>query len=163
MTPNSPRSITHWPLAFLLAFFALSIGGALTTTGEWYASLQRPWFQPPDWAFPVAWTALFALMAVAGVWGWRDAPTAAHRNRLMLLWALNAGLNVTWSLLYFTLQRPDLAMVEILVLWVSVLLLVRTPAAYSRRASVASIPYLAWVTLAVALNAATLILNPQVW
>lgn len=159
MTHPSSHPFWHWPLAFGLALAVLSVGGVLTTLDAWYYSLQKPWFQPPDWAFPVAWTSLFLLMAVAGVWGWRDAPTRQAGQRMLLLWGVNALLNVTWSFLYFFLQRPDLAMAEILVLWLSIASLVVLPWRFSRRASLITLPYLVWVSLAIALNAATLVLN----
>ena len=86
-----------------LAFATASIGGSLTVLGDWYYGLNQPSWKPPDWLFGPAWTTLFGLMAWSGVLAWRASAELAieTRQRLLVLWALNAVLNVGWSLLFF--------------------------------------------------------------
>lgn len=142
------------------AALAVAVLGALSTDlGDWYYRLEQPAWKPPDWAFGPAWTLIFSLTAIAGVWAWRDARDRADREWLLALFALNGFLNVLWSLLYFRLRRPDWALVEVVVLWLSVLLLVVVLGRYSRRAAAMLLPYLVWVTYAGTLNAATVRLN----
>jgi len=135
------------------------LGGLMTDIGPWYQSLKQPAFKPPDWAFGPAWTVIFALTAAAGVYGWRGAPDRRSRDALMALFALNAFLNVLWSLLFFRLQRPDWALFEIPMLWLSVLALILALRRYTPLGSRLLWPYLAWVTFAASINAATVQLN----
>ncbi|MDP3521680.1 MAG: TspO/MBR family protein [Hydrogenophaga sp.] len=135
------------------------LGGLMTDIGPWYQSLKQPAFKPPDWAFGPAWTVIFALTAAAGVYGWRSAPDRRSRDALMALFALNAFLNVLWSLLFFRLQRPDWALMEIPMLWLSVLALILALRRYTPLGSRLLWPYLAWVTFAASINAATVQLN----
>lgn len=144
-----------------LAFATASIGGSLTVLDDWYYALIQPSWKPPDWLFGPAWTTLFGLMAWSGVLAWRASAAQAieTRQRLLALWALNAVLNVAWSLLFFKLQRPDLAVIEVCLLWASIVLLIRHLRPYAPKAAGLLWPYLAWVSFAAALNAAVVYLN----
>lgn len=141
------------------ATLVAGVGGALTHIGPWYRALAKPWFQPPDWVFGPAWTLIFALCAVAGAEAWRRAPDGVARTRVVVLFALNAILNVTWSLLFFHLRRPDWALAEIGFLWASIALLVVVLGRHAPRVRWLLAPYLAWVTFAAVLNAAVVRLN----
>jgi benzodiazapine receptor len=148
--------------SLIAAGIALSVaasGGALTILDEWYFSLVQPSFKPPDWAFGPAWTVLFILMAISGVIGWRAAADQAQRMRLLALWALNIVCNLVWSLLFFFLQRPDWALVEVVFLAASVGLLIVHLRPYSPRAAWLLVPYLAWVCFAAAVNLGVVLLN----
>jgi benzodiazapine receptor len=139
---------------------AVAVTGALVTElGPWYYGLRQPAWKPPDWLFGPAWTFIFACAAVAGILAWERAPDRAARRRVIWLFALNAGLNVLWSVLFFRLQRPDWALVEVGLLWLSIVVLIWIPASYSRAASWLLVPYLAWVTFAALLNFAVVRLN----
>jgi tryptophan-rich sensory protein len=84
-----------------------------------------------------------------------------HQRRLFLIALLiNCVLNVLWSLLFFKMQRPDLALVEVAVLWLSILPLILLPLRYSPRSSVLMLPYLGWVSVAAYLNLTIVRLNP---
>ena len=155
-------SRSGWQPVVFAAGAALAVaglGGLMTDIGPWYLSLKQPAWKPPDWAFGPAWTIIFALAAASGVAAWRSAPSQASREWLLGLFALNGFLNVLWSLLYFRLQRPDWALMEVGLLWLSVLLLMVVTGRYSRKASLLLAPYLVWIAFAAALNAATVRLN----
>jgi benzodiazapine receptor len=115
----------------LFAFVALlalgMIGGLATEIGPWYRALVKPTWQPPDWLFGPVWTTIYILIGIAGVRAWRLAPDAKARGLLLGAFGLNAVLNVWWSVLFFSQQRPDLALVEVVALWLSVLVLVLLP------------------------------------
>ncbi len=136
-----------------------SLGALMTDLGPWYRNLVQPAWKPPDWAFGPAWTLIFALAAASGSKAWRAAPNAREREWLLALFALNGFLNVLWSLLYFRLHRPDWALMEVGLLWLSVLLLMVVIWRYARGASLLLAPYLVWIAFAGALNAATVQLN----
>jgi tryptophan-rich sensory protein len=151
-----------WKPVLVAAAAAIGVavlGALMTDLGPWYLSLRQPAWKPPDWAFGPVWTTIFALAAAAGVIGWRRARTPVERERMLLLFAINAFLNVFWSLLYFRLHRPDWALVEVPFLWLSVLALIVLFSGFARAAAWMLVPYLVWVTIASALNFETLRLN----
>jgi translocator protein len=130
-------------------------GGALVTQlGPWYYGLKKPAWQPPDWLFGPAWTVIFLLMGSAFVLSWAQLPAGGARVRLFGLFALNAGLNTLWSFLFFGRRRPDLALIEIVPFFGSIVLLTVTVAPLDRRAAWAFVPYLCWVLFATVLNIA---------
>jgi len=147
-------------LAAALAAIAIAGLGALSTDlGPWYWSLQQPAWKPPDALFGPAWTVIYALAAMAGVRAWTAAPSRTEREWLIALFALNGFLNLSWSLLFFRLQRPDWALAEVGFLWASILLLMIVLGRYSRSARLLLAPYLAWVSFAAVLNYAVVQLN----
>lgn len=134
------------------ALLVAVVGGTVTDIGPWYLSLRQPSWKPPDWLFGPAWTLIFALAAMSGAIAWRQAPGRAEREWLIGLFALNGFLNILWSLLFFRLQRPDWALAEVVLLWLSVLILIVAVGRYARLASALLVPYLAWVAFAALLN-----------
>ncbi len=138
-----------------------AVGGALTRLDSWYYGLAQPWFKPPDWAFGPAWTLLFALITWSAVLGWRaGAAREPSPRRGMVRWfLLNAFANVLWSLLFFTLQRPDWALIEVPLLWTSIVMMMAHLWPYARKAALVLLPYLAWVSLAALINLETVRLN----
>lgn len=141
------------------AILVAVLGGLATDTGAWYQTLRKPPWQPPGWLFGPAWTLIFALTAAAGVVSWRAAPDTATRHWLLSLFAINGILNVAWSVVFFSLHRPDWALVEVALLWLSIALLIGFIWRFSRSASLLLVPYLAWVSFAAVLNFAVARLN----
>ncbi|RYZ11837.1 MAG: tryptophan-rich sensory protein [Comamonadaceae bacterium] len=141
------------------AFGVAMLGALMTNLGPWYFALRQPAWKPPDWAFGPIWTAIFGLAAAAGVTGWRRARSQVERGWLLVLFAFNAFLNLLWSLLYFRLHRPDWSLFEVPLLWLSVLALILFLGRFARGAAWMLVPYLAWVTIAAALNLQTVRLN----
>jgi tryptophan-rich sensory protein len=146
-------------VAAALALAVASCGGALTHIGAWYGALIKPSWQPPNWLFGPAWTLIFSFIACAAVVAWRQAVRREQRVLLLGVLALNAVLNVLWSLLFFHLRRPDWALVEVVPLWLSILLIVVVVRRWSRRAAWLLAPYLAWVAFAAYLNLTLVRLN----
>ncbi len=149
-------------IALAGAFLVAAIGGVLTDTGPWFRALNKPSWQPPDSVFGPVWTTLYALIAASAALGWCDARDRRERIMLVGLFVLNGILNVGWSLLFFHLQRPTWALVEIVVLWLSIAVLIVFLWRFSRRAALLLVPYIAWVTFATALTATIVRLNPGI-
>ncbi len=135
------------------------LGGSMTDTGPWYQALNKPGWQPPGWLFGPAWTVIFAFVAIGATVAWRDAPSERKRQGLILLLCVNALLNVAWSFLFFQMQRPDWALMEVTVFWASILALIVYTLPYSRKAALYFAPYLAWVSFAAVLNWSVVSLN----
>jgi len=146
-------------IAALAAILVAMLGGLMTTLGPWYYGLHQPAWNPPDWAFAPAWTLIFALTALSGLYGWRAIPSSRGRLQLIALFLVNAVLNIAWSALFFRLERPDLALLDVAGLWLSIAALIAFLARRSRRAAWLLVPYLAWVSFAGVLNLAIVQLN----
>ncbi len=141
--------------ALIVAVF----GAFMTDLSDWYYSLQQPSWKPPDWLFGPAWTLIYSLCALAGILAWRRAPNRVAQMSMLWLFALNAALNLLWSAVFFRAQRPDWALAEVILLWLSVLALIVVFLRYSKLSSLLLVPYLAWVTFAGVLNLAVVRLN----
>jgi translocator protein len=146
-------------VATVAAVCVAALGATITDLGPWFQGLEKPAWNPPDVVFPMGWTLIYALITVAGINAWRAAPTSAQSEWVISLFALNGFLNIMWSLIFFRLQRPDWAFVEVIFLWLSILALIIYCGRFSRSAAWLLVPYLAWVTFAGALNWAVVDLN----
>jgi tryptophan-rich sensory protein len=152
----------HTRQIFVAALWGITVaaaGGLLTDIGPWYQALRVPAWKPPDWAFGPVWTLIFTLAATTGVFAWRHAPSSGDRGWLLALFAINGALNILWSLLFFRLRRPDWALYEVGLLWLSVLAMILSISRYYRPAMWLLLPYLVWVSIASALNASVVRLN----
>lgn len=145
--------------AALAATVVALLGATITDLGPWYRSLAQPDWAPPDAVYGMAWTAIYACTALAGVTGWLAMPDGRERERLLGLFALNGFLNIVWSLLFFRLHRPDWALIEVLGLWLSVAALIVIVWRRSMTGAVLLVPYLLWVTFAGYLNMTIVNLN----
>lgn len=159
MRPLNRQAFGPLALAFVLSYATAGIGGALTDLGSWYFTLKHPAWKPPDAAFGVIWTTVFTLCAISGWLAWQAADTPALRRRVLALFGVNAVLNVVWSALYFKLQRPDWALIEVAFLWLSIVALIVGLWRLSRWASLLLVTYLVWVSIASVLNWQTVMLN----
>lgn len=146
-------------IAGIAAAVIALLGATVTEIGPWYHSLVQPRWAPADAAYGVAWTAIFALTALAGVTAWLAMPTRQEREWLLGMFALNGFLNILWSLLFFRLHRPDWAEIEVLALWLSVAGLIIIHWRRSMVAAILLLPYLMWVTFAGYLNMTIVQLN----
>jgi len=142
---------------FLLACAGAGMTGGLFPPGPWYRALNKPSWTPPDWVFPVTWTALYLCMAAAGA----RAATQPDAALAMALWSLQIAFNGLWTPVFFGLQKIRLGMVVLVALWISVLLTLLALWQVDMIAGLLFVPYLIWVTIAGALNASVWRLNPQ--
>jgi translocator protein len=145
--------------AALLASVVAALGALVTDLGPWYYHLNLPAWKPPDWAFGPAWTVIFALAALSGYLSWVSGPRDAREARILALFLVNGILNIAWSVLFFRLHRPDWALLEVGLLWLSILGLIVLSAPRSPLASLLLVPYLLWVSFASVLNYSVVRMN----
>ncbi len=138
-----------------------SLSGLLTidAINGWYASLAKPSFNPPNWVFGPAWTLLYFLMGLAAGLVWRAESDAALKRKALLSYAVQLGLNMIWTLIFFGLKAPAIALVEFVLLWIAIVWCVRSFRPVHALAAYLLVPYLLWVTFASVLNAAIVVLN----
>jgi tryptophan-rich sensory protein len=141
-----------------MASFGAGSLGAFFMPGAWYAGLNKPSWNPPNWVFAPVWSALYTLMGVAAWLVWRRGGFSVRRLPLMLFLA-QLALNAAWTPLFFGLHHLGLAFAEILLLWG---VLAATAVVFfrvDRPAGTMLLPYLAWVSFAAMLNLALWRLN----
>jgi translocator protein len=137
---------------------AVGIGAGLVTAPavtEWYPTLNKPSWNPPSWVFAPVWTILYTMMAVAAwlVWKQGNARTA------LILFFAQLALNFAWSMLFFGARSPGLGLIDIIAMWIAISATIFAFAMKSRLAAFLMVPYLAWVSFALALNVAIYSLN----
>jgi len=131
----------------------------VTAIPTWYATLTRPSLAPPNWIFGPVWTSLFLLMGIA-LWLVWDGGVKRREVRIALwLFVWQFALNVLWSALFFGLRNPGAALIEIIVLWGSIVATIMAFRKVSWPAAWLLAPYLLWVSFAAYLNAAFWWLN----
>ena len=140
---------------FLVVPAAVAAGAAQFSSGPWYASLAKPIWTPPNGVFAPVWTVLYVAIAVAGwlVWRARDSGAA------LALWVTGLILNGLWSWLFFGLHAIGWALLDIGLLWVSIIGFIVVAWPRSRAAALLFLPYLVWVSYAALLNGAIWRLN----
>ena len=136
---------------FGIACLAAASSGAVFKPGDWYESLAKPWWRPPNWLFPIAWSLLYACIAASGWLVWKKAGFAGAGPALAV-YAVQLLFNAAWSGLFFGMHRIDLAFGELVLLWLSIVAVVVMFAPFSSLAAALLLPYLVWVTFAGALN-----------
>ena len=142
--------------SFCCFTIAAALFGGRFASGTWYASLDKPSWNPPNWLFGPVWTFLYLAMAVAA---WRAWRSPALPRGAMLLFTVQLVLNALWSWIFFGMQLPGLAFVEICVLLLGIAATAWLFGKADRLAGILFLPYLAWVGFAAALNFALWRLN----
>lgn len=149
----------------LLASLALplilgAIAGLYTADAipEWYKGLNRPSFSPPNWLFGPVWTILYILMGTSLFLIWKQ-DVSKERNIAMFVFLLQLLLNFAWSFIFFYYNMIGLALIEIILLWISILVMLILFYKIKPMAAYLNIPYLLWVSFATILTAAYFILN----
>lgn len=151
-----------WKPVVVAALWAVAlslVGGLATDIGPWYRALNKPTWQPPDWLFGPVWTTIYLLCVVAAVRAWRSQAARPGRAALLAVFAVNGVANVLWSVLFFNQRRPDWALMEVGLLWLSILAMVVVAGRRDRIAGALLLPYLAWVSFASVLNLTIVRLN----
>ncbi|MBZ8119121.1 tryptophan-rich sensory protein [Roseovarius sp. LXJ103] len=143
---------------FLVTCGAAGATGAAFNPGAWYMRLEKPWFTPPNWAFPVAWTSIYLLISFAGA----RVAVLDGSGYALAFWAAQAGFATLWTPIFFGLRQMKGAILVIVMLWISVLGATVLHWQLDFWAGLAFMPYLAWVTVAAALNVGIVRLNPDV-
>jgi len=134
----------------ILIVAAVAFSGSQFVPGPWYEALAKPSWNPPNWVFGPAWTILYALMALAA---WKVWIVVRRIDIALVAYGVQLILNGLWSYLFFGLQRPDLALIDIAAMWVMIVVTLILFWRRDRLAGMLLVPYLLWVTFASSLNA----------
>ncbi|MEM4244877.1 MAG: TspO/MBR family protein [Candidatus Nanoarchaeia archaeon] len=150
-------------LAFSIILISLAglIGGLSTSKyiPTWYASIKKPSFNPPNWIFGPVWTTLYVLMGISFYLVWSKGLETKQAKTAITLFIIQLILNVAWSIIFFGMQSPLYAFIEIIILWVFILLTIIHFYKISKPAAYLLIPYILWVSFAAILNFSIYYLN----
>jgi len=137
-----------------------TIAGIFTAQSvpEWYATLNRPSFNPPNWIFGPVWTTLYILMGISLFLIWKQ-DMSKERNLAILVFMLQLLFNFGWSFIFFYFNMIGFALIEIILLWISIVIMLVLFYKIKPIASYINIPYLLWVTFATVLNGSYYFLN----
>lgn len=143
-------------LPFFAAVFVVAISGSLFMPGEWYETLDKPAWTPPNWLFAPAWTVLYVMIAAAGWLVWREDGF----NLALAVWAANLVFNAAWSWLMFGRRQIGLALIDAIAMLATIIAFMALAWPLSETAALLFLPYLAWVAFATLLNWSILRRNP---
>ncbi|MFT4554462.1 MAG: benzodiazapine receptor [Chlamydiales bacterium] len=144
----------------LLFCYAVEVTASFFTqssVGSWYVSLEKPFWNPPNLAFPVVWTALYTMMGVS-LWKILCEPKA-YFFKVFLAFFVQIFLNFTWSFAFFYMQSPSLGLFNIVLLLLAIMWNIYVFSQHSKTAARLLIPYFLWVGYASSLNLAIWYLN----
>jgi len=145
----------------LIPFIAAFVGSVFTfpAIASWYVSLNKPFFSPPNWVFAPAWAILYFLMGISLYLVLQKSSETKKAEKGIFIFASQLSLNVLWSIVFFGLQNPLCAFVEIAFLWFFVGLTVKEFFKISKKAAWLLVPYWIWVSFATILNLSIVLLN----
>ncbi len=149
----------------LVSLLAGAVGSVFTVPSipSWYAFLDKPWFNPPDWVFGPVWTALYVLMGVAAYLAFCRMGEKPGETRYALeVFGLQLALNAGWSVAFFGCRSILGGLLIIVLLWLAIAWTISLFWKLDRNASYLMLPYILWVSFAAVLNAALLALNVPV-
>ena len=148
-------------LSIGVCFLAAGIGSFSTTSAidTWYVTLQKPFFNPPNWVFGPVWTLLYLLMGISLYLVWITKTDKKTKRKAITFFFVQLALNVLWSILFFGLKLPSAAFVGIVLLWLTILMTIKNFLPISKVAGWLLIPYITWVSFASVLNLSLIILN----
>jgi translocator protein len=135
----------------------LAVGGiaGLFTTPEisgWYQTINKPWWQPPNWVFGPVWVVLYILMGIAFYLVWITNAPRKIKRMAVTLWLIQLVFNFFWSFIFFKKHQIDWALGEIVILWFFILLTMLSFGRISKLAAWLMVPYISWVTFATLLT-----------
>jgi translocator protein len=160
VSPGDKQKLIALAAAVALCFAAWVLGGALAAPNlDWYGTLNRPSFAPPNSVFSVVWTLLYAMMVLAAWQFWRSKGKHEDRRRGLICFSTQLALNVAWSFSFFWLRSPAAGFFLILLLLLAIAITIVVFDRLSRPAALLLVPYLLWVCFAAALNFAFWFLN----
>jgi benzodiazapine receptor len=154
MERTRARDIVEAVVSIVVCQGAGLIGSVATfpSIPTWYASLDKPPFNPPNWIFGPVWTTLYTLMGIAAFLVWRKGIRNREVKIALGIFLVQLVLNTLWSVIFFGLNSLAGGLVVIVVLWIAILLSIITFFRISKVAGALLIPYILWVSFATILN-----------
>lgn len=150
-------------ISIIVCQLAGAIGSFFTapSISTWYATLEKPFFTPPDWAFAPVWITLYLLMGISAYMVWNKGLGKREARVAMAAFGVQLVLNSFWSVAFFGMRSPLMGLIVIAALWIAILATITKFMRISRKAGLLLLPYILWVSLAAILNLSIVMLNPS--
>lgn len=156
-----PIDVRKLSLSLLAPFAAGAIGSFATVSSipTWYAALEKPVFNPPNWVFGPVWTILYLMMGISFYLLWNNGKRTIHKRRAVMYFWIQLVLNTLWSLVFFGLRTTLGGIIVIIPLLIFIFLTMKNARSVSYLSFILMIPYLCWVSFATLLNISLFLLN----
>ena len=154
------KKIITFILCITIPLIIGAIGGIATSSGldNWYLAVNKPSFNPPNYAFGTVWSCLYILMGIS-LYMILQTPASVRKNIAIGIFSIQLTLNLIWSFLFFKYHWLGIALLEIILIWISILIMIISFFRIKKVAGLLQIPYLLWVSFASILNASYWLLN----
>lgn len=157
---DGKKSVVALIVSVLLAQGVGFLSAYLSTNSQsTYEKFNKPFFSPPAWVFPVVWTILFFLMAIAAYRIWIKGKCGADNRKALILYGSQLFLNFLWTIIFFRFRLYAIAFLELLLLLIYILLTTFEFYTLDKPSTFLMVPYIAWVSFAGVLNYAIWIMN----
>jgi translocator protein len=148
----------------LCIMIPLGIGGisgffTASNIPTWYATLNKPWFSPPNYLFGPVWTSLYIMMGIALYLIIESNANEPLKRKAYMYWGIQMILNFLWSIIFMHFHQIGLALIEIIAMWVMILMTILTFSKINKTAAYLLVPYISWVSFATILNFSIFMLN----
>ena len=156
----SRLNLVKLAISLVLPLSVGAVAGMFTSQAvpTWYASLNRPSFNPPNWVFGPVWTSLYILLGISFYLIWKENPSK-YRNLAIKVFSIQILLNFLWSFIFFYFNLIGVALLEIILLCISIVTMIYLFYKIKPIAAYLNIPYLLWVSFATILNSGYYFLN----
>lgn len=154
------KKVIQLMLCITLCLGIGAVSGIATASSikTWYVALEKPLFNPPNYLFGPVWTILYILMGVS-LYMILQSHKNDLRKKAIMIFTIQLFLNFCWSFLFFKFNWLGISFIEIMLIWISIVIMIVTFYKIDKKAALLQIPYLLWVTFASTLNGSIWILN----
>ena len=141
-------------ISILIPLIIGAIAGFFTSTSVngWFATINKPSFNPPNWIFAPVWTTLYILMGIAFYLVWKSVSEYRVKKVAIIFYSIQLALNFLWSFIFFGYHQPGWALANIILLLAMILLTTLWFERISVAAAWLMVPYICWVSFATVLN-----------
>ncbi len=160
---HKSRTSSFWK--FIIAIVLCELTGAIsglismTSMNPWFDTINKPSWNPPSYLFGPVWAVLYLLMGISFTLIWKSSAPIATKRIAETVFFIQLCLNFCWSILFFKLHSPALALIDILLMVVAILITIFRFASISKAAAWLLVPYILWVCFATMLNFAIWSMN----
>jgi translocator protein len=151
---NDMSNIVKLIIALIIPLAVGGISGFFTASSvdNWYQTVNKPSWNPPNWVFGPVWITLYVLMGIALYLVWKSGADESVKKTAIILFAVQLGLNFFWSFIFFNQHQIGWALAEIIAMWIMILLTIFAFARANNTAAWLLVPYISWVSFATILN-----------
>ncbi len=157
---SKAKNILSFIICLLIPLIIGGVSGYITSSEitDWFSTLRKPSFNPPNYVFGPVWTILYILMGISSFMIWKS-PHTELRKKAILIYGIQLFLNFWWSIIFFSFHLLFFSIIEIVMMWSMIIYMIIVFRKINKSAAYINIPYILWVSFATALTISIWILN----